>query len=66
MLPRPEPYLQAKLWEPQTETEQWKNVVNSIEQTSAIMADILIQDSASETEGLRRVTSYGKMFSFRV
>lgn len=64
--PRPEAHLQGKLWEPQSEAEQWKNVANSIKQTNAISADVLIQNSASATKGLSKLTLYGKIFSCRV
>lgn len=56
MLHRPEACLQAKLWEPQRETEQWENVANSTKQTNAVSADVLIQNSASATKGLGKLT----------
>lgn len=63
---RPDAYLQAKLWDPQSETEQWKDVANSTKQKNAVRADVGIQNSASATKGLGKLTLYGKIFSCRV
>lgn len=66
MLHRPDAYLQVKLWEPQSETEQWKDVANSTKQTNAVRADVGIQSSALATKGLNKLTLYGKIFSCTV